>query len=1306
MTSASGHALQPLGMALITFKLGHHTFTHKFQVVRNMWRAVIIGSDFLTEYKASLDFERNIMLLKWGTDRTEIVALKPKDSNSEVNQITSTIVKTKNKMCLPPYTAVKVKCQLPKGQNMSQNNLHCLLTAFEDDLVIPDQPGLILSDQVVRAGKNTEAWVMNHTDVTYTLPKGYPLAHLQSVSECEVSEIEEKTLDCHDSQFTPVSDSCPPTSSLQMASPEEKKAMEALLKKYDHLFAENDLELGRTNVVEMTLDTGDSPPVRQKPYRTPLAQREVVEEHIKSMLEAGIIRPSTSPWASPLVVVTKATGGKRICADYRQVNRVLKMNSYPLPNIDDIWPALKGAKYFSSLDLRAGYWQVGVAEADKPKTAIVTHQGLYEFNVMPFGLSTAPPAFQNLMDKVLGDTKGIYALAYLDDLIIWAPTFDLQLQRLEDIFKRLEKAGLKLKRSKCTFLTDHIKYLGHIVTPGGLKPDPEKVEAISKLQPPCSVKDIRSFIGSTSYYRRFIPLYAEIAKPLICLTKKYSSFVWEEPQQLAFDTLKEKLMTAPVLAYADPKKPYRLYTDSSQYAVGAILTQEGQEGERPIYYLSHQLSPTQQRWPTIEREMYAIIYAIIKLRSYLVDAKFTVVTDHKPLKHLFTAEMKNPRVQRWAVMMEEYNCNIEWAKGAENFTADLLSRQCSPENDPDDTIEVDVIDNRNLADRSRDRLSELDKIPDVETIDPLVSLTCAEDFMHKQHEDAELQPIIFSLLQGEINAKHVKDFVLQDNILYHVTQPTRSDFYPRLQLVIPKCMQQAILVEIHSSDHAAHVGIEKSYEKARPRYYWKNMYKDLVQFIERCTKCQTRKLRPIRAPLQEMPIPQYPFQIIGIDLCGPYPETPEGARYVFTVTDHFSSWPEAYPINNKSAQTIAAILLEKVIPTHSCPNLIISDRGTEFNNSLVQLITEKMRVSHIRTSPYHPEGNGKCERFHRFMVDSLAKLMLKDPDQTSWAKYLPSLLLAYRTSIQSSTRFTPFFLMYGRDPVLPMDTLLQPTVRYEGDDYVPTMLQRMHRAFVHAQVHMEEARKRNKDLYDRKAESKSFTVGDAVYYQDKASQGTKLSPTWLPFFRIVEQLSPVNFRIKDQLTGQTRVVHVNKIHPAHPENVWDKEREAYGTFLSSKHQEEPVRTQPMRAAKLAAPTRVERLPRNGEDVPTVPVQRSEDEDNIPLALLAQRLREQDKESAAPSTTHQRVSVQIRSEPRKRPGEPSSVSLPEDKRICLTPGWRKRPRGVDNEMPLAKRANLDVMEPDELLRVDMVEVNSSKLLRMLRFFGLI
>ena len=428
------------------------------------------------------------------------------------------------------------------------------------------------------------------------------------------------------------------------------------------------------------------------------------------------------------------------------------------------------------------------------------------------------------------------------------------------------------------------------------------------------------------------------------------------------------------------------------------------------------------------------------------------------------------------------------------------------------------------------------------------------------------------------------------------------------------------------------------------------------------------------------------------------------------MTDHFSSWPEAYPIPNKSAQTIATILLEKVIPTHSCPNLVISDRGTEFNNSLVQLITEKLKFSHRRTSAYHPEGNGKCERFHRFMVDSLCKLMLKDPDQTSWAKYLPSLLLAYRTSINSSTRFTPFFLLYGRDPILPMDTLLQPTVRYTGDEYVPTMLQRMHKAFVHARVNMEAARKRNKDFHDRKAESKSFEIGDAVYYQDKASQGTKLSPTWLPFFRIIEQLSPVNFRIKDQLTGQTRVVHVNKIQPAHPENIWDKERESYGTFLPGKHQEEPVRIQPMRTAKLAAPTAstpVDRLPQKGEEVPTVPVQRSEDEDNIPLALLAQRWREQDKESAALKSTPQSVARQIRSEPRKRPGEPSSVSLPEDKRICLTPGWRKRPREADDEMPfITKRANLDIDEPDDSMRVDMVEVNSSRVLRMLRFIGLI
>jgi hypothetical protein len=310
-----------------------------------------------------------------------------------------------------------------------------------------------------------------------------------------------------------------------------------------------------------------------------------------------------------------------------------------------------------------------------------------------------------------------------------------------------------------------------------------------------------------------------------------------------------------------------------------------------------------------------------------------------------------------------------------------------------------------------------------------------------------------------------------------------------------------------------------------------------------------------------------------------------------------TSWPEAVAVPNKLAETIASVLMERIIPVHTCPRIVISDRGTEYNNAIIGHLTKLMGVNHIKSSPYRPQTNGKIERWHRFMVDSLSKLLLTDPDQTSWTKYLPCLLMAYRTSINDTTGFTPFFLMFGRNPVLPVDMLLGHKMSYMGDDYVPTMLQRLHKAYVQAKDNMKDARETNRRLYNKLAMSQEFRPGDAVYYHDKTlipGETQKFQPVWKPFFRVTEKCSNVNYQIKDQISGQTKVVHVEHLRAAHPENSWDVERTQPTSVAPEKDTDErvPIRRQPLRLAKLAVSKSI----------------LYDDEDDIPLSLLANRLR--------------------------------------------------------------------------------------------------
>ena len=353
-------------------------------------------------------------------------------------------------------------------------------------------------------------------------------------------------------------------------NPEQQDRLRALLNEYRDVFAVTPEELSRTNLVHHHIDTGNHPPLRSHPHRVPHAQKETIENHINDMLSRDVIQPSASPWASPVVLVPKPYGSSR----FRNLNKITKKDSYPLPLISESLEALGGAKFFSSMDLMSGYWQVEMDPASREKTAFTTHAGLYEFTTMPFGLCNAPGTFQRLMECVLRGLTWQIALIYLDDVLVYSRTFEEHLQHLRLVFDRFREAGLKFKPSKCHFGQTKVNYLGHVITPEGLQPDPAKVKVVQEYPVPKTVKDVRAFMGLTNYYRKFIKGCVQIASPLHELTKKGTKFVWTDACQDAFDTLKKTLTEAPILAYPDFNLPFLLATDASNDAIGMVLGQK------------------------------------------------------------------------------------------------------------------------------------------------------------------------------------------------------------------------------------------------------------------------------------------------------------------------------------------------------------------------------------------------------------------------------------------------------------------------------------------------------------------------------------------------------------------------------------------------------------------------------------------------------------------------------------------------------------------------------------------------------------
>ena len=494
------------------------------------------------------------------------------------------------------------------------------------------------------------------------LYKGMKVGSLQHVDDIDMS----------DPIFAPKDSPKDVRFQLDHLQPEQKTKMGHLLNSYQDIFATGSGELGLTSVTEHKIETQDAVPVKQLPRRLPNALRPVVEEQVSEMLEKEVV----STTDSPIVLVRKKDGTWRFCIDFRKLNEVTIKDAFPLPQIADLVDSLSGHKYFSTLDLASGYWQVPMEESSQEKTAfVIPGGGHFEFLRMPFGLTNAVPTFQRLMSVVLEGLLPLRCLVYLDDVLVIGRSFEQHLENLESVLKAISDAGLKLKLAKCQFAQSTVDFLGFTISDSGLAPDPKKVEAISRYPTPKDLTELRRFLGMASYYRRFISGFSDIATPLNRLTQKDVPFVWDKNCETAFQTLKEQLVSSPVLAFPETDGDYILYTDASNIGVGAVLAQEDGEGrERVISYASKAFSGSEKNWTTTEKEAYAVVWALQYFHPYVYGRKVVIYTDHKALKWLKNIKHPNGKLARWILKLEEYDYTIEHKSGQMMQHADALSR--------------------------------------------------------------------------------------------------------------------------------------------------------------------------------------------------------------------------------------------------------------------------------------------------------------------------------------------------------------------------------------------------------------------------------------------------------------------------------------------------------------------------------------------------------------------------------------------------------------------------------------------------------
>ena len=797
------------------------------------------------------------------------------------------------------------------------------------------------------------------------------------------------------------------------------------------------------------------------------------------------------------------------------------------------------------------------------------------------------------------------------------------------MFSRLKSHGLKLKLKKCSFLQKQTNYLGFVIDSEGIRPDTKKVEAIKSLPTPTCVREVRSFIGMCSYYRRFIPNFSAIAEPIIQLTRKFAHFNWTSKHQISFDYLKDSLTVVPLLVYPDPNKKYTLYTDASDTCIGACLTQECDvEGadklpgtfntkiEKPIYYLSHKLNKTQCKYSVIEKEAFSIMYSLSKLDYYLHNSEFVIKTDHKPLKYLLEAPMTNKRIQMWALSIAGYNCSIEYIEGSKNTCADLLSRhplnvtlgnKQIVDNQPkeeeiecdvnDNTFQVNIIDSGQF-DPKQFAACDLEIGNDLEKPDNVLP---GFNLFFEQSKDEDISKVRNLLLEGKPTKDVNRRYLITEDVVYFISDP---DGEARLRLYVPSHLRAIIINQYH--DENGHMGVQKCYDSIRLKYFWPNLLKELYKYVTECTTCQSRSLQKVKQPLQETDQPPFCFAKLSLDLSGPYPRSLSGNVYIVAFVDWYSGWPEAFAVPNKEANTIAHLIVEEIFPRYGCPLQVVTDNGTENVNKVVTEVMNMLKIDHVLTSVYHPQSNAKVERFHRTLHDILAKKVHENQD--TWDLFLNQSLAAIRFNVSESSKFSPYYLMYGKDVVLPVDNLFHLRPKYQGEELHKIMLQEQHKAFVQVRRNMKKAKQRQARYHDKNAKQVDFDVGDPVYYKNNQRKG-KLDVKWRPFHRIIEKTGPASYVIKNQLDGSVSRVHAELLRPAKID--WDDLEETLS--------DDRLR----RKAQYAVPPQSDSDSTTVDSDDDIPIQRlidrnrqerenSDSEEDIPLMELAKRIKSRDQ----------------------------------------------------------------------------------------------
>lgn len=1099
---------------------------------------------------------------------------------------------------------------IPAGQSLVLHASTILRDRHTDKWAVLEHPssplpgGLIVKACLVTVDGHSQLPVLvtNTTDHDVTIPPRSVVAELNAVQSVFPKE-----------SCTAISDADNKSSHLDFnfadspITPEWKERITQKLQNVSEVFSQHRLDFGCTDKVKHRINLTDETPFKHRCRPIHPEDKEGVRKHLQELLDTGVIRESESPFSSPIVVIRKKNGDIRLCIDYRKLNLRTVKDAYALPNLEDTFMALTGSKWFSVLDLKSGYYQIEVEEADKLKTAFVCPFGFYEFNRMPQGVTNAPSTFQRIMEKCMAGLNLKEVLVFLDDIIVFSKDLEEHEDRLLKVLNRLREYGLKLAPEKCVFAQTSVKYLGHIVSHEGVKTDPDKIAAVQTWPVPTNLKELKSFLGFIGYYRRFIKNFSRKVKPLNQLTSGYPptrknlkvknidqyhnpkdpfGSRWTVACQQAFELMIKELTSAPVLAFANPQLPYTVHTDASTTGLGAALYQEQDGRLRAVAFASRGLSRSESRYPAHKLEFLALKWAVTeKFHDYLYGSSFTVVTDSNPLTYVLSTARLDATSYRWLAALSTYNFKLLYRAGKQNNDADGLSRRphgglsddltSQKERErilkfseshlcDDEEVSADVV--RAICECRLVQMTapaaevatafvgsltmDINALPDSYVNEdqcgglPVISHLSSSDLEELQIADPCIREVIRQMETGEKPCRSVRDaipklplllreldrLVLKDGVLYRKRAAGGRDTH---QLVLPEQLQSNVMKSLH--DDFGHMGIDRTLDLVRRRFYWPKMAADIERKVKTCGRCVRRKALPEKAaPLVNIATSR-PLQLVCMDFLSVEPDQ-SNTKDILVITDHFTKYALAIPTPNQKARTVAKSLWEHFISHYGYPERLHSDQGPDFESRLIKELCEIAGIRKIRTTPYHPRGN-PVERFNRTLLDMLGTLENKSKSQ--WREFVKPLVHAYNCTKNDTTGFSPYELMFGREPRLPVDLAfglpLTDTEHTSHSQYVQNLRSHLEESFRIAAEHSKKMAEQNKNRYDKHVTASQLKEGDRVLVRNLRIRGKhKLADKWEEtIYVVVSQAGdlPVYTVCPENKSGPVRTLHRDLLLP-------------------------------------------------------------------------------------------------------------------------------------------------------------------------------